>query len=159
MINWNELLVYKEGILYWKYKQSNFVKEGDPAGSPNSSGHLQFVYKGKNYAVHRVIWEMFNGPIPDGLQIDHINRIKSDNRIENLRLANNSQNQQNKDMQKNNTSGYIGVGWHKLIKKFAARIRINGKLKHLGYFDDPKEAHLAYTEKAKEVFGEFYKGK
>ena len=85
-------------------------------------------------------------------QIDHINGIKDDNRIINLRLANNFINSQNKHKSpKNNTTGYFGVSIDNAAKKFRARIVHNNKSIHLGMFSDPKEAELAYLKAKREI--------
>lgn len=101
---------------------------------------------------HRVIWELHNGPIPEGMQIDHINHIRSDNRIENLRLVTAKENGRNKKLNALNTSGCTGVQFNKEINKWLARIVVGGKVKTIGYyetFDDAKEARLARQFKEK----------
>ena len=105
--------------------------------------------------MHRVIWEHHNEPIPDGFTVDHINRDTLDNRLSNLRLATNSQQSQNQGLRSNNTSGYRGVCWDKRIGKWWARIQVDGKRMHLGHYDDPIDAALAYDAAAIEYFGEF----
>jgi len=88
-------------------------------------------------------------------EIDHINGDKLDNRRENLRSATRSQNKMNSGKPKNNTSGYKGVCWYKRGNKWRAQIGINGKLKHLGYFEDKEEAAKAYKKAAEKYHGEF----
>lgn len=102
--------------------------------------------------LHRFIWELHNGPIPQGLQIDHIYHNPLDNRINNLRLVTIRQNQQNRKFK---ISKYAGVCWHKRAKKWQAKITINGKLIHLGYFKSEYKAHLAYR-KALAAIGEIF---
>jgi len=82
----NDYVEYKDGKLYWKVKLSPRNWIGKQVGTKMNTGYLMFRLKGKAYLVHRVIWELHYGKIPDGLVIDHINHIKDDNRIENLRL-------------------------------------------------------------------------
>ena len=77
-------------------------------------------------------------------QIDHINNIKDDNRLENLRWVNSSQNNRNRKKLVNCSSQYQGVCWDKRDKKWVAKIRINGKLKHLGLFDTELEAFAVW---------------
>ena len=91
---------------------------------------------------------------PLGLQIDHINGDTLDNRRNNLRFATNQQNSINQ-RSKGGSSRYKGVGWHKKRRAWEAQMCINGKSKFLGYFDDEKDAALAYDEKAFEAWGEF----
>lgn len=108
--------------------------------------------EGKNTLIlmHRDIMNA-----PEGVQVDHINGNKLDNRKENLRLCTIAENSRNRSTQKNNNSGYKGVVWHKPNKKWLTQIRFNGKRIHIGYFTDIHEAAKAYNEKAKELFGEF----
>lgn len=133
-MNWEEHFSYFNGVLFWLYKPSMAVKKGDPAGGLMRNGYIHVGVKGKQYLAHRVVWEMHNGAIPDGMEIDHINHIRSDNRIENLRLATRSDNQRNKTKNRNNNSGTTGVGWSKKDKIWRARIKVNGKLLYLGSF-------------------------
>jgi hypothetical protein len=91
--------------------------------------------------------------------IDHINGNKNDNRKLNLRLCNNSQNLRNRGKQKNNTSGYKGVYWHKnktyKYKKWVAIIQINYKQIFLGNFETKEQAALVYNQAAIKYHGEF----
>ena len=78
--------------------------------------------------------------------MDHANWVRSDNRPGNLRLATNTENVQHRSGPgKNNTSGVVGVYWHKAAGKWCAGIRVNGKNVHLGLFTDIKQAALART--------------
>ena len=85
---------------------------------------------------------------PEGYCIDHVNGVKTDNRRENLRTATNKQNQQNRGKQKNNTSGYKGVGFRKKLNKWIGHIGVDGKTLYLGIFDCPVNAAKAYNEAA-----------
>jgi hypothetical protein len=109
----------------------------------------------KPYSVHRIVWEMHNGPIPDGLVIDHIDRNPLNNRLENLRLATIGQNNMNNNIYKNNTSSMRGVSWCKLTSKWLVQVRLNGKhviLKRFTSLADAKEVHARV---AKQSYGEF----
>jgi hypothetical protein len=119
----------------------------------NHSG-LSVMVNYKQLAVHRIIWEMMSGPILDGMFIDHINGDQYDNRMENLRLATNSQNNWNQRTRKDNTSGYKGVS---RIKGGAwiAVIKVAGKRIHVGTFKCPLSAHVAWYSAAKKHHGEF----
>lgn len=90
-----------------------------------------------------------------GEYVDHINGNKLDNRKSNLRICTNAQNGWNQGISKKNTSGYKGVRWHKLAKKWDARIRVNRKEFYLGLFIDIKDAAKAYNEAALQYHGEF----
>jgi hypothetical protein len=87
--------------------------------------------------------------------VDHIDGDGLNNRRDNLRVATHAQNLRNRGKNKNNKSGYKGVYWHKATKKWKAQIKVNGKEKYLGLFDNPEDAHKAYCEAAKELHGKF----
>ena len=97
--------------------------------------------------MHRIIWEMHNGPIPDGMEVDHINHVRTDNRIENLRLVSRLENCKNRKLNSNNTSGFNGVSWSKRDGKWLAYIYINKKRIRLGLYSDISKA-IAAREKA-----------
>ena len=105
--------------------------------------------------LHRFIWELHNGPIPDGMTIDHVNNDKLDNQLKNLRLATSSQNNINKFYKTpENTSIFKGVAWNNNANKWRVLIKINSKVQHVGYFEDEIDAAIAYDLKAIELFGE-----
>ena len=114
---------------------------GNIAGSEDSSGYVQARVNGKKYMAHHIIWCMMTGDWPE-VEVDHINRIRNDNIWSNLRLAMPAENSQNKGLYKNNKSGVIT--WNKELRKWRARIRINGRLTHLGYFEKQEDARDAY---------------
>lgn len=148
----NELLRYEPdtGKLFWRISKSN-VSAGSEAGSINQEGYLKISIDGKNYLTHRIAWFLHYQEMPS-LQIDHINGSRTDNRIENLRQATNSQNQRNQRKPKsNNKSGYLGVSANG--KKWKAQIKVGGNPKYLGCFDTPEKAHDAYI-KAKRILHE-----
>jgi hypothetical protein len=134
------------GIFIWKKVKPSSLKN-KKAGYLHSSGYIQIRISGKNYQAHRLAWMIVYGEDPKNLLIDHINGNKTDNRICNLRLATNQQNQRN-----NKCKGFY---WNKQKKKWKAHIRIDGKLKHLGLFDCPLLARLAYEKASKIYFDEF----
>ena len=109
---------------------------------------------GKNIPqlMHRLILGLIKG---DGKLTDHHNHNGLDNRLENLRICNNSQNHHNQLPQKDCISKYKGVGWFKRDKKWCARICMNRKHYHIGYFDTETKAAKAYDKKALELFGEY----
>jgi hypothetical protein len=169
-MNWHEYFTYEPetGNLIWRQRPaSHFTGEqrndclrwnrryaGKVAGGINHgywATKVNFVL----YRNHRIIWEMCNGPIPDGLHIDHINRVRSDNRMTNLRLATRSQNAINSPMYPSNTSGVTGVSFCKRSQKWAAKISIGGSKKHLGYFLDISDAIDARSNAEKVYYGEF----
>lgn len=110
--------------------------------------------KGHSFLLHRLVWLYFNDTIPD--MLDHINRDRYDNRIENLRGApSRAFNTVNSVPRSDNTSGYKGVTWHKNVGKWHCSIFKDGKRHYIGIFNDPKEAAKKYNEMAVELFGNF----
>ena len=105
----------------------------------------------KTIYLHRIIMNC-----PDGKFIDHINGNGLDNRKENLRICNKSQNSGNSKLRTDNTSGIKGVSWDKRNKKWVVRIKMDGKHKFLGYFSNKYYAKNVYEKVAKGYFGEFY---
>jgi hypothetical protein len=150
-----EIFDYKDGNLIWKVKKSNSLKIGDICGSKNNEGYIQTSLNGKKFKNHRLIWMWHYGVFPE--LIDHIDHNPSNNKIENLRIATQSENFRNRPKATNNTSGYKGVSFHKHRKKFQAKIKINGKQIYLGLFDSAKDAHNVYCIAAKEHHGEFWR--
>ena len=128
---------------------------GKIAGSVNNQGYLTISVFGVVYAAHRVAWSIYHGADPQQMSVDHINMVKSDNRISNLRLASHKENLSNRKKQRNNKSGYKGVIFKKQINKFVASICVNGKNKHLGCFGSADEAYSAYCSAARLLHGEY----
>lgn len=125
-------------------------------GHRDVRGYVYIRLNNVKYSSHRLAWLYMTGSIPKNV-IDHINGIKYDNRICNLREATQAQNLLNTSKRKVNTSGYKCVCWNKANNKWQARGRLNYKLIHLGYFDCPKLASQAYNLFAKNNYGEFYR--
>ncbi len=89
----NEIFLYVDGFLFWKVTRGPKQIAGQMAGNLTGKGYSQVMIKGKSYGQSRVIWAMFNGDIPNKIQIDHKDNNRYNNKIENLRLATNQQNQ------------------------------------------------------------------
>lgn len=138
------------GILTWKVSTSNRVKVGDVAGYLGGEGYLRIRVQSRLYQAHRLAWLHYYGTWPKN-QIDHINRIRTDNRIANLREVTNKQNQQNKSKSSNNTSGYLGVHWYKRYSKWVAQITHNQKKVHLGSFTT-LEAAISARKAAEKLY-------
>ena len=126
---------------------------GAVAGSVNAKGHLNVQVDGRLYAAHRLVFLMHHGWLPR--EIDHENRIKTDNRIGNLRPATSSQNKGNTQLLRTNSSGYRGVSRNSHSGKWHAQIKIHGKQTYLGRADTPEQAAVIYNQAAREHFGEF----
>jgi len=114
------------------------------------TGYVKTVVNYETIILHRFIMNAKKGQ-----QLDHVNGDTLDNRKENLRFCSTSQNLANRKRFINNRSGYKGVDWRPIEKKFRARLSINKRAIHLGYFSDPKDAAFAYDRAAKEYFGSF----
>lgn len=130
---------------------------GDEAGTVNSHGYTCLKLGNKRYAAHRIAFALYHSielvDLP--AELDHVNCLRTDNRIVNIRPATHAENGRNRTMRSDNTTGYKGVSWNKRDQRFQARICVDQKLKHLGYFDTVEEAGAAYARAAKEHFGEF----
>ena len=145
----HELFDYKNGYLYWKKSKAK-AKQGNIAGWLEKNGYMACGIDNVRYRVHRLIFAYHHGWCPEF--IDHINGIKTDNRIENLRPATAAQNNANKKMSKNKT-GFKGVFAER--GKFKSLIKVNNKTKHLGYFDTAEKASIAYLQMATNIYGEY----
>jgi|TARA_R110002020_G_scaffold425568_1_gene635007 hypothetical protein len=148
------------GVITWIKKPSNRVKVGQVAGVMNSGTYyIQIRFKGISYLAHRLAYYMHHGVDPLENLVDHKYGDRSNNRIKDLRLASNAQNCINRvNLNRNNTSGAIGLYWDKNAKKWRVQIMVNGKRKHLGYFINKEDAIKARKEAEIKYIGEF-KGK
>lgn len=164
-----EVLSYDpcSGKLTWKYRPQNMFPTHKAYRTWNvkNSGKEAFTSTAVNgykqgrifsnaYTAHRVAWALHHGDWPKD-QVDHINGIKTDNRMENLRLAKNRENARNRGKQSNNTSGYKGVSYYRSRDKWEANICVNGISKRLGYFATAEEARDAYNDACKILHGDF----
>lgn len=122
-------------------------------GYRKSDGYLQVTILGRSYLCHRLAWLYVYGHFPKN-QLDHINGIGVDNKIQNLRECVVFENGQNRKLSCINTSGYTGVSYHKTSKKWRAVIKYKNKKYELGYFTNVDDAHFAYVD-AKTKFHKF----
>jgi hypothetical protein len=142
---------YTDGNLFWKSKKGRRVA-GTLAGTASHHYH-QICIDYKIYRTHRLIWAYHNGPAK--LNIDHANGNTFDNRIENLRECTTAENQYNQVKSKANTSGLKGVNWCKQKQKWRARIRVDGKEFHVGFFNSVENAAKVIAKKRAELHGVF----
>lgn len=143
------------GVFVWikTSPQKNWTL-GKQAACLSNKGYVVIRIKGKTYLAHRLAWLFETGEWPaDG--IDHVNGIKTDNRLENLRECNQSQNLANRGKSSNNKSGWKGVSWVSSKAKWRSQICVRRQTLHLGYFDDVKEAAESYIFAALEHHGEY----
>jgi len=141
-VNWNDYFYYDGFDLRWARDSGSRAKKGSIAGHL-SRGYRQLRIYGECFMVHRIIWEMEVGDIPEGMVIDHINHIRSDNRISNLRAVTVLENTRNASERKDNSSGVTGVTWDKFSSKWQAKISVKGKTVHLGRFNSLDDARIA----------------
>lgn len=137
----NELFTYDSdaGLLYWKIKPAPGVRRGSPAGYVDSSvGYHCIKLRGVKYRSHNLIWVMHYGAIPQGLEVDHRDHIRSNNRLSNLRLLNRAQQ----------TINTFSRGFSKkkgrIRKPWCSQHQAAGKSFHLGYFECALIARLRY---------------
>jgi len=151
-----ELLNYDptSGVLTWKKANSNRVKVGAVAGTLDSNGYITIGIDGVHVKGHWLAWLFVYRQAPSA-DIDHINRIRNDNRISNLRLATRSENNANRPALAKSKSGIKGVSWDKEKRKWAAFIRKDYKTIALGRFNKIEDAAEAYRKKAAELYGDF----
>lgn len=108
----------------------------------HDNGYRRGYINRRRYYAHRVAWAIHFGAWPQK-SIDHINHDRQDNRLSNLREADHKTNGRNRKLSSNNKSGFNGVGWVKRVSMWQARIKINGKLKHIGFYSDITDAVTA----------------
>ena len=151
-----ELVTYDatSGQFFWRVDRARLAKAGAKLGFAASGGYRCASVGGRVYSLHRLAWLYVYGELP-GKQIDHINGDRADNRIANLRLATPRQQCGNRKVRSDNSSGHAGVSFRDDIRKWAARITVHGKQKHLGYFQTKEAAIAARKQAAERVFGEF----
>lgn len=147
------LFAYDSGNLRWNVKLNKRVLVGAIAGSKDGHGYIQIMINGKRYKAHRLIYAMHMDSLPP--VIDHINGKRDDNRIENLRPATLEENARNAKKPKRNTSGAKNVYWYNRHKKWMAAITVDGKQRHIGYFDTVEAAEAAAIASRNEHHKEF----
>lgn len=144
------------GIFYWIKQSSKRIRVGAVAGNPDGRGYLKISFTKSTFRLHRLAWLYVYGEFPSK-HIDHINGVRDDNRIINLRLATISENNFNSKTKSTNTSGFKGVSYRKDAKKWEAKSQLNGKKFHLGYFDSPELASGVYQDFCKLNHKEFFR--
>jgi len=138
------------GIMFWKNRPRKFFKTdrsfkswnkkyaGTPFVTVDGKGYLCGSFFGKRYLVHRLAWFYVYGKMPT--IIDHIDGVKTNNEIDNLREVTNQENHMNRRKSSKNTSGVTGVYFNKKSKLWCAQMKFNGKTYHLGSSEDFEKA-------------------
>ena len=149
MKNLSKLVIDPENGIIDRMMHSGKIRKN--IGTPSTGGYVRTWDGTRNRTVHHIIWEFVNGSIPDHLEIDHINGVRNDNQISNLRLVNRSQNNQNRLRARsdNVTSFSKGVSLHKQSNRWRVRIRAGAEQIHIGMFDTIEEARVGYADAAK----------
>lgn len=146
------------GVFIWKVSLRRNAPIGSVAGTLYKNRRRYITIDRRRYFAARLAWFYVHDVWPSR-QLDHRNLERDDNRIENLRLATNQQNGANRRALKNNRLGVKGVGMSTFRKRspqrYRARIRVDNRLIHLGYFATPEAASHAYETAARKHFGEF----
>ncbi len=142
------------GIFTYRISRHYRQKVGAVAGAPHGNGYLRIAIDGVNYYAHRLAWLHAHGEWPEH-GVDHANSVRSDNRLSNLRKADQSQNLCNKGKQSNNSSGLKGVSWHAGAGKWVAQVGWRGEHIYLGLHEEKQDAHAAYCAAAGQYHGEF----
>ncbi|MDE1139960.1 MAG: HNH endonuclease [Paraburkholderia tropica] len=147
-----ELLWYnpETGVFTWRVRPGRKMRIGQEAGSMTANGYVQIKVDKRRYLAHRLAWLHVHGewPIDD---IDHINGVRTDNRIENLRDVTGHVNMQNlkKATAQNKTAKMLGVTMSR--DRYQAQIKVDGKYKYLGVFESAEAAHEAYLVAKREL--------
>ncbi len=139
----------KNGLLIRRFNHGK-GRVGTSSTAKDRDGYLVVGIHGKLYRAHRVIWLYVHGEWPKN-DCDHINRIRDDNRIKNLRDITRSQNKQNQSVQDSNKCRLKGVYLHKTTMKWCASIGLNNKNIYIGLFETMELAYKAYQDKAAEL--------
>lgn len=151
-MDWHKIFTYSDGNLIWKHDaidskgRKTRIRKGMVAGSIRPDGYCGIVVNYERFLKHRIIWEMHNGEIPKGMVIDHIDGNPANSIIENLRLTTMQGNSSNMKMKPCNSSGFNGVSYNNKVKKYHARICVNGEKINLGFYSDINDAIKAREE-------------
>lgn len=133
------------GYFTWKVDHRGAAKAGSVAGCLDGYGYRCIKIRGVSYKAHRIAWLMGTGEDAGGLQINHINSDRSDNRLKNLELVTTRQNMQHSsEFGAINNDLPMGVCWHKAVGRYHAQIHVRGKLYGLGFYDSPGTGGVAY---------------
>ena len=129
-------MIYDGTDMYWRHSGTGRVR--DAVGSYRNDGHIQCRLYNTDFQLHRLIWLYVYGELPKG-EIDHINRIKDDNRIDNLSDVSHITNARNRGLSKSRNNEFVGVTFHKQYGKYRADIVVGEQI-YLGLYKTLEEA-------------------
>lgn len=142
-----ELFTYdrETGVIKWRKRTNHNQRKNLVAGytMSNDTGYIQINIKCKKYKAHRIAMLLSYGFYGDELEVDHINHVRNDNRLVNLRFVTRKGNSRNQSKRSNNTTGAMGVSYNKAIRKYVAFITVDSVYIHLGTFVSLEEAAKA----------------
>jgi len=152
----HEMLDYNKdsGVFVWKVRSAQKIRVGDIAGTVNAKGYVGIKLFGKRYLAHRLAWMYINGEFPDSF-IDHANTVRTDNRIDNLRLSTHQENKRNGKLYKNNTSGFRGVAFKQ--NAWVGSLEVGDRRVYVGRFKTAAEASAAVEKQAEKIHSLFYR--
>lgn len=133
---------YERGLVRRRVKSGRNCNMQWNNGYVNGGGYRQIRINKSYHYLHRILWIMKNGEIPERMTVDHINGNRADNRMDNLRIVSQQENNKNTSKQLNTSSKHIGVSWHKAHGKWYGQVRHNGVYVFAKYFTD--EDYAAY---------------
>lgn len=142
------------GVMVWKVDMAGRKTAGTVAGHVSQHGYRIVQIDGQAYPAHRIAFTIYFGRSPKQF-LDHINCVRDDNRIENLREADAAQNARNSQISVRNKTGIKGVSLRVKTQRWVAQIRLNRKNITLGEFKDIEDAKAAYQAASKKLHGEF----
>lgn len=147
----------KTGRLFWKKSPGRRVHAGDEAGSISTNHYRVVQFQSKNYLVHILIWIFHYGYVPNGFEVDHIDHKRLNNKVINFRLVSCLENNHNKSIFKNNTSGHTGIYYDYKINKWRVQIEVlkkgeKRKNTHIGSFECIEDA-IEARKKAEVKYG------
>lgn len=140
------------GVFTWLVKLGGRHNIGTIANSVDGKGYIRIQIDGRRYRAHRLAWFYVYGNWPKN-NIDHRDRNRKNNRINNLRDRTQAENMRNTGMRPDNTSGYKGVTWDKVNQKWKAQMQVDGRMKFLGRFSKIKDAVSARNAAEKTIKG------
>lgn len=144
------------GEIYWKNPRANRTKVGDRADRLKDNGYKEVIIFRKRFYAHIVVWLMLGNDLPDGCVIDHVDRVRSNNKPSNLRLTTSSGNSRNRGISSKNTSGKKGVVWMKDREMWRAQLilEIGGEKEFIFIGDFKNKEHAIHArELAEYLYG------